>query len=229
MSWPKLKQYVEADAERQEVEKLFELIRAGDLDGVRHTLDDDPTLIDGMTGWGMTPLYCAVRSGKPEAVALLLDRGADPNVRQGAALFDCNNLDSLHLMLERGGVATVQRDDHRAHGLSLIHAASFRGDPAMLRLVLAHGGGEHLDARLTQGNEGRYAGYTPLQVAAKLGKREFAEELVRLGARRDLFSAACLGDLPWMRTALAGDPGLIEAVDHYGSTAALLGHRGKPA
>jgi len=93
-SWPKLKAFVEGDAERKEAELLCDAAKRNDLDAIRRLLDDDPSVVSSMIGWGMTPLYCAARWGNPEAVALLLERGADPNARQGDAMFDCRNLES---------------------------------------------------------------------------------------------------------------------------------------
>jgi serine/threonine-protein phosphatase 6 regulatory ankyrin repeat subunit B len=176
---------------------------------MRRLLDDDPSIVNGMVGWGMTPLYCAARWGKPQAVALLLERGADPNARRGDALFDCRNGESLRLMLERGGDATILRDSHRAHRESLVHEAALRGDVAMLQLVLAHGAAQHLDSPLTQGNEARLGGLTPLQIAARAGKREIADALLARGARFDLYSAAALGDLERIRSANTIDMGTL--------------------
>jgi ankyrin repeat protein len=229
-SWPKLKHYVQADAERAEVEGLFDSIRHGDLQAVSHALDDDPTLIEGMTGWGMTPLYCAARWGDARSVAMLLDRGADPNARRGAAMFDCNSVASLELMLQRGGNVSISYDDHRAHRITLLHMAAFKSDEQMLRMVVARGGVAHLNARLAQGNEGRFAGDTPVQVGAKLGHRQIARALLDLGAEYDAFSAACLGDVAHLREAIKPKLAVDAPVDQYGQTLlfwAIEGNQGE--
>jgi cytohesin len=212
-SWPQLKAFVEGDAEREEAEALCDAAKRNDLGGLRRLLDDDPSVINSMVDWGMTPLYCAARWGQPQTVALLLERGADPNVRNGEAMFDCRNVESLRLMLEHGGDATMLHDDHRAHRASLLHQAAFRGDVKMLEVVLAHGGAQHLDSRLAQGNEGRHAGLTPLQAAARAGQRAFAHAIIARGARYDSFSAAALGDVEPLRAA-----GKLDALDAYGAT-----------
>jgi ankyrin repeat protein len=217
-SWPKLKHYVDAGAERVEVESLCAAVKHRDLDAVRSSLANDPSLVEGMMGWGMTPLYCAARWGTTEAVKLLLEHGADPNVRQGAPLFDCRNLESLRLMLEHGGDASLLHDDHAAHRMSLLHVAARRDDVDMLEVVLSHGAEVHLNGRLAAGNEGRCAGQTPLQVAAKAECRRVAKALIARGADYDLFSAACLGDTVRVDAARTNDYRVLKAVDTYGGT-----------
>ena len=82
-SWPKLKHYVEAEAERQEVEVLFDE-SAGDLERVRQTLRRRSDANRGDDGMGHdAPLLCGPM-GQTRGRGVLLDRGADPNVRHGA-------------------------------------------------------------------------------------------------------------------------------------------------
>ena len=89
----------------------------GDIDRVRHLLDEDPSLLDRIsdtkTGYGGngTPLDNAAAGGHMEIVKLLLDRGANPNVAQ----------------------------EHIApHGACLYKAVT-NGDYAMAKLLLEHG------------------------------------------------------------------------------------------
>ena len=51
-----------------------------------------------------------------------------------------------------------------------------------------------LEERCGPGEEGRWSGFTALQMAAKSGNREVAEQLIAHGADFDIFSAVALGD-----------------------------------
>jgi len=89
----------------------------GDIDRVRHLLDDDPGLLDRIsdtrTGYGGTgtPLDNAAAGGHMAIVKLLLDRRANPNVPQehiaphGAALYKAvsnGDYEMSKLLLEHG-------------------------------------------------------------------------------------------------------------------------------
>ncbi len=83
----------------------------GDVDRVRHLLDEDPRAIDAARPSGKRALSSAVEFGHPEIVRLLLDRGADPNGSEGSTA-------------PRGAA---------------LHAAARKGDRAVVELLLAHG------------------------------------------------------------------------------------------
>lgn len=114
--------------------------------------------------------------------------------------------------------ATLLHEEHIAHRMSLLHVAALRDDVQMLELVLSHGAGIHLNARLAAGNEGRYAGQTPLQVAAKARNENAAKTLIAHGAGYDVFSAACLDDKTRVASSLSADPGVLRELDAYGGS-----------
>lgn len=59
---------------------------------------------------------------------------------------------------------------------------------------------------------------TPLQAAAHTGGREIAEYLLRKGARLDVYAAAMLGQLDFVKAALALDPRAHEIPGPHGFT-----------
>lgn len=59
---------------------------------------------------------------------------------------------------------------------------------------------------------------TPLQAAAHTGQREIAEYLLRKNARPDLFAAAMLGDLDFVRAAFVSNPRAHEIPGPHGFT-----------
>jgi hypothetical protein len=59
---------------------------------------------------------------------------------------------------------------------------------------------------------------TPLQAAAHTGRREIAEYLLSQNARPDLFAAAMLGQLDFLKAALAAQPSLLNVHGPHGFT-----------
>jgi len=94
---------------------------------------------------GLTPLMWAARSGSIEAMTMLLDRGADPGVRDAingwTALFHAihkRQAGAVRLLLERG--VDPNTATRRLRPLAMAAADL---DPAILELLLAHGADPH--------------------------------------------------------------------------------------
>jgi hypothetical protein len=69
---------------------------------------------------------------------------------------------------------------------------------------------------------------TPLQAAAHTGGREIAEYLLQKGARIDLFAAAMLGQLDFVKASLALDPKAHEIPGPHGFTLLHCARQGGP-
>lgn len=64
-----------------------------------------------------------------------------------------------------------------------------------------------------------------LNAASHMGRADIARELLRAGARLDLFAAAMLGNLPVVKAALDAEPWMLETRGAHGIT--LLAHAEK--
>jgi len=62
---------------------VFEAAAFGRTERLRELLDEDPSRTNAFADDGFQPLGLACFFGHVEAARLLLDRGADPNLRQG--------------------------------------------------------------------------------------------------------------------------------------------------
>jgi len=128
-SWRKLKAYV--DALKDIGQHLVNAVHDGDLDTMRKILDRHPELVNASTDpespltktWDGRPaptlvfskrsIHLAIAEGKGDVLRLLIERGADVNVRDGGGrlpLHDCFELghdDFAKMLLDAGAVADV--------------------------------------------------------------------------------------------------------------------------
>lgn len=60
--------------------EMIKASKSGDAAKIAALLDSDPSLINALDSDGSTPLHCAAWKGHVDAVAVLLQRGADHSV-----------------------------------------------------------------------------------------------------------------------------------------------------
>jgi uncharacterized protein len=122
---------------------ILEAASIGRADRIRAILAADPDQLQARTPEGFDPIGLAAFLGGPEAVAVLLEHGADPDgdpenpmrarpVHAAAAVGD---RESLRLLLEAGADPDAQQQG----GFTALHAAAHMDDVAMAELLLAHG------------------------------------------------------------------------------------------
>ncbi|HEY7621011.1 MAG TPA: GNAT family N-acetyltransferase [Solirubrobacteraceae bacterium] len=132
-------------------------------------------------------LRAAAGAGDAASLELLLDAGAP--VRRAMALAHaarCDRVPAARLLLERGPASWGEREN------ALVWAACGEASEEMIRLLVDHG------ADLEASFDG--SGRTPYGIAVRAGRRDLAELLVALGARRrvepldELIGACHAGD-----------------------------------
>jgi ankyrin repeat protein len=137
-----------AAVEEQHAKAIVLAAGRGDLEEVRRLVQQDRRLLD--SEWkDMSPLTAAAEEGRVEVVRYLLDKGADINLwtwEYGTALkaaSTCGRLPVVALLLARG--ADTQPPPSESTPLM---CASYEGHAEIVRLLLAHDGGQHIDDRL---------------------------------------------------------------------------------
>ena len=155
-SWAKLKAEVlrrspagaEGDAFRDDAKALRDAAGRGDLARMTALLDAHPEIIDDAGGEGVrTALHRAVFGAQEAAIRLLLERGADPNIRcEGDNAYPLHFaaekqlLPIVRLLVEAGG-DTVGEGDYHEQGV-LGWAAGWPyvdPKPEVVEYLLAHG------------------------------------------------------------------------------------------
>jgi uncharacterized protein len=133
---------------------VFEAAALGDADRLRSVLEDEPSRATAYSGDGFTALHFAAFFGHPDAVSLLIDRGAEVDAfgrgwMTGTALHSAvSRLQSqvARILLDAG----ANPDVRQSGGWTPLHAAAMNGDLASVELLLAAGA----DAAATN-DEGR--------------------------------------------------------------------------
>jgi uncharacterized protein len=116
----------------------------GRVDRLRALLDEDPARVGELSPDGFTPLHLAIYGGQAETIRILLERGADPNVRStssiarvpplGTAAF-VRRADLAELLLDAGADPNGEGEG----GFTALDAAVQNGDEATIGLLLDRG------------------------------------------------------------------------------------------
>jgi len=165
---------VEALRRRRGELDVFEAAALGDVDRLRTLLADDPALVDAYADDGFFPLGLAAFFKRPDAVRLLLDRGADPNQQSRhaqivvrpihSAAADGGSTEIARLLLDAGADVNARQPG----GFTPLHAAAQVGNEELVALLLEHGADP--DARLDEGR-------TPADLAREAGHSDVAERI----------------------------------------------------
>jgi uncharacterized protein len=133
------------DAVKAHVDALdvFEAAAIGDLDRLTELLSEDPASVTAYSGDGFTALHFAAFFGRPEAVELLLARGAEVDAlgrgwMTGTAMHSAvsrMHADIVRILLGAGANPGVRQ----SAGWTPLHAAAANGDPQSVELLLGAG------------------------------------------------------------------------------------------
>jgi len=216
---------------------LVGAVKANDVDGVRHSLTQYPELKgrlnDALPGlaFDSAPIHAAVSRGNREMIEVLLDAGADINVRSrwwagGFVVLDSADTALVPFLLDRGAVVDV-------------HAAARLGMRDRLEQLIS--------ANPSLVNSRGGDGQTPLHFASTIeiaqylldrgadidvrdvdhestaaqymirDRQDVARYLVARGCRTDILMGAALGDLECVRSHLDKDPSSVRTIvsDRY--------------
>src|SRR6185503_8175266 len=168
----------------------------GDIQRVHELLRQDPSLAnkagdhEGYYNGAGAPLANAAAAGRMDIVQLLLEHGADPNLREeqyaphGRALYSAvyhGHFEIAKLLLERGAFPNPEVE---SSGNALWVSREWRPDKRIEQLLLSHGAKlpEPRPAEDWPTNLGNWLLITPLHEAARTGDVGQAKKLIKSGA-----------------------------------------------
>jgi ankyrin repeat protein len=235
-------------------EALGALLRAadqGDVDGVKAVLDLYPDLIDergeldGHSGL-RTALHFASSRPFPAVMRVLLERGADPNIRDEGDnayplhfIAEKGRLDLARLLVEHGADPIGAGDVHELDAIGWATAFEYvKPAPELVDYLLAHGARHTIASAVAVGDVdaireivARSPGdlerpmdrtnhrRRPLHLAVVKQQPEALTALLALGADTEAVDAA--GLTPIDQAALGGQAAMVETLLAHGATLTL--------
>lgn len=164
-SWPRLQAHVKAlesaTTEAEVVAALRDAAGKGELARLNALLDAHPELIDERGGEGVrTALHQAVFGNSEPAVRLLLERGANPNIRcEGDNAYplhfavEKHRVPIVRLLVEHGADTTGEGDYHELGVMGWATAwDSIDADPEVVSYLLAHGARHNIFSAVAMGD-----------------------------------------------------------------------------
>ena len=157
---------------------IFQAAAAGDLKALADLLNSHRDSINSFSNEGWTPLHLAAHYGHLRAAQLLLEFGADPDLRSRNTLDNIplhaavagNHLELVKLLLVR----EININSRQHGGWTALHGASQNGNLEMVRYLIAHG------AEINLANDN---GITALNLAISGNHLEIIDYLKNNGAK----------------------------------------------
>ena len=170
---------------------------------------------------GETPLHYAIESGNLRIAAMLIQAGADVNIRTTKGQTPLHlaaehvRLEAIRFLVEKG--ADINARDHE--GASALDEAVWRGSLDTVAILLVHGASLNgLDTA---------TGATPINEAAFMGRDDIVEYLLRLrpdltiadkNGRRPLETAIRMGKEKSAQLLLEAEPRELETAEFFAKT-----------
>jgi len=168
--------------------RLMDALRGGNVRAFRAAAAADAGAVHLKGHGGSTPLMYAVQYGDLGSVRLLLNAGADPNVRNDAGatalMWAVTDPDKTRLLVDHGADVNARSDDGRT---PLLIASGLHGGAPVVRLLLDRGANVAVTA------PGLFGAISPLVEAAYSGDEAVFRLLVERGADLRAGGPAALG------------------------------------
>jgi uncharacterized protein len=189
----------------------IEFLQAGDADGLRRILEQDPAVSEARDAAGVSLLMNALYRGRRDMAELIANQKKALNIFEATAL---GRLDLLKTYLRDASVLNSYSSD----GFTALHFACFFGQPESARLLLESGAAANaVAANATQ--------VMPLHSAAATRNLEAASLLLEHGASVNVRQQR--GWVPIHAAAQNGDRPMVELLLQHHADPKLANYEGK--
>jgi uncharacterized protein len=189
----------------------FELVQAGDADGLRRLLEQDPAVSEARDPAGVSLLMSALYRGRRDMAELISSK------KKALDIFEAASLGRLNLLKIYLGEASVL-NSHSKDGFTALHFTCFFGQPEAARLLIKSGAAvDAVAANPTQ--------VMPLHSAAATRNLEAARLLLEHTAPINARQQG--GWVPIHAAAQNGDRPMVELLLNHGADPTLANDEGK--
>ena len=197
---------------RHGFDRAFELLQAGDADGLRRILQQDPAFSEARDSTGVSLLMHSLYRGRRDLAELIASKKKALDIFEAAAL---GRLDRLKECLRDDASAINSRSKD---GFTALHFACFFGQPDAARLLIESGAAvDTVAANPTQ--------VMPLHSAASARNLDAARVLLEHGAPVNARQQA--GWVPIHAAAQNGDRPMVELLLKHHADPTLANDEGK--
>jgi uncharacterized protein len=194
-------------------QRCFELLEAGDADGLRSVLASDPGAAETRDATGVSLVMHALYRGRRDIAEILASKKKELDIFEATSL---GRLERLSECLKDANAL----DSHSSDGFTALHFASYFGQPASAQVLLERGAA--VDA--VAGNAMRVM---PLHSAASARNVEAARLLLEHGAPVNARQHG--GWAPLHAAAQNGDRAMVELLLKHGADPQASNDDGKTA
>ena len=197
---------------RRSFETCFELLQAGDADGLRRILQQDPAHSEARDSAGVSLLMHSLYRGRRDLAELIASK------KEALDIFEAAALGRLHRLKQCLPDAASAINSRSKDGFTALHFACFFGQPDAARLLIENGAA--VDAVATNPTQ-----VMPLHSAASSRNLEAARLLLERGAPVNARQQA--GWVPIHAAAQNGDRPMVELLLKHHADPKLANDEGK--
>jgi ankyrin repeat protein len=190
-----------------------QLLQAGDADGLRRILEQDPAASEARDSNGVSLLMHSIYRGRRDLAELIANKKKALDIFEASAL---GRLDRLRQCLRDASAIDSRSKD----GFTALHFACFFGQPESARLLIESGAA--VDAVAANPTE-----VMPLHSAASARNLEAARLLLERGAPGIVNARQQAGWVPIHAAAQNGDRAMVELLLKHGADPKLANDEGK--